>query len=428
MAEQIEYAYVGDIVKAERDEAGNLMVFGKATGPDQDLDEQIADPAWLKEAMPDWAKWGNLREMHQPIVAGIGRETTSDESGNWFLKSEVVDAGTAKKIEAGALKGYSIGIKNARVVKDAEHKGGRIVGGTIVEVSYVDRPCNPTSTIGIAKMVGAELAPVESENPGTSWLAKKATVTTAAKGDDAVTVASDKIKPSKNDPCCPTCMGTGKFNPKNNKKTKEHAGSKSADADLLTRIENLEKRVQKNGKNIDSGGRDVSDLDAGDFAGPEGTFPIKTRDDVSDAASLAHHAANPAAVRAKIRSIARRKFQMKDADLPATLRKSKKASATKAVEPDLKKMVKKAVKASTAELTARAEVAEAKLAEISKTVVPGGPRPMGFPASPTAEAKAELKARIEKYKRMANEVQDSSTSRGYTELAKKAEIDLQKMA
>lgn len=119
---------------------------------------------------------------------------------------------------------------------------------------------------------------------------------------------------------------------------------------------------------------------------------------------------------------------MKDADLPATLRKSKKASATKAVEPDLKKMVKKAVKASTAELTARAEVAEAKLAEISKTVVPGGPRPMGFPASPTAEAKAELKARIEKYKRMANEVQDSSTSRGYTELAKKAEIDLQKMA
>src|SRR5487761_187105 len=193
MADQVDYAYVGDIVKTESDEAGNLMVFGKATGVDMDLDEQVADPEWLKEAMPDWAKWGNLREMHQPIVAGIGRETTSDDSGNWFLKSEVVDAGTAKKIEAGALKGYSIGIKNARVVKDGSHPGGRIVGGTIVEVSYVDRPCNPTSTIGIAKMVGAELAPVESEQPGTSWLAKKSSKANLKPGDrtDVVATAMD---------------------------------------------------------------------------------------------------------------------------------------------------------------------------------------------------------------------------------------------
>jgi hypothetical protein len=414
MADQIDYAYAGDIVKSERDEAGNLMVFGKATGSDMDLDEQYADPEWLKTAMPEWAKWGNLREMHQPIVAGIGRETTSDESGNWFLKSEVVDAGTAKKIEAGALKGYSIGIKNARVVKDAKAPGGRIVGGTIVEVSYVDRPCNPTSTIGIAKMVGAELAPVESETPGTSFLANKAAKSKKQfdhfSKDKANADAADKPAPDAAADC-PLCAGSGKFSAK--KKNKD------AVADLV-------KRVQANGKNIDSSGRDVSSLDPGDFAGPDGTFPIKNRDDVSNAASLAHHAANPAAVKAKIRRIAKRKFQMKENELPKSIRKGK--SAPKAAEADVAKMVKKAVKASTAELTARAEKAEADLAEISKTVVPGGPRPMGFPQSPTDEVKAAMRAKIEKFKRLADNTEDRDLARGYSDLVKSTEANLSKLA
>lgn len=431
MPEDVQYAYAGDIVKSERDAAGNLMVFGNATNSSLDLDEQFADPEWLKSAMPDWAKWGNLREMHQPIVAGIGRELNDDGNGNWFLKSEVVDAGTAKKIEAGALKGYSIGIKNARVVKDATAPGGRIVGGTIVEVSYVDRPCNPTSTIGIAKMVGSELAPVESETPGTSWLAKQKGMSKpkAKNDDDVVANASDMAKEHDNDPDCPLCKGSGKFSPNQNKKTKAH---KSADADLLARIEDLEKRFQKNGKNIDSGGRDVSDLDASDFAGPDGTFPIKTKDDVHDAASLAHHAADPAAVRRKIKSIARRKFQMSNEEMPPSLKgKSKKAKTNKAAAPDMSTvtdLIKSAVAEQTAELVARAEAAEAKLEEIGKAVKPGGPRPMGYPATPADEAKSMMLARVMKYKRMSEETSDKSLSQGYADLAKKVETDLSKMA
>jgi hypothetical protein len=434
MADQISYAYVGDIVKQDRTPDGNLMVFGKATGADVDLDGQVADPEWLKEAMPDWAKWGNLREMHQPIVAGIGREVSSDDSGNWFLKSEVLDAGTAKKIEAGALKGYSIGIKNATVMKGLRGKPDRIVGGTIVEVSYVDRPCNPTSTIGIAKAAGADnaLEGVENPNPGTAWLQKKFTKTSDAAGDDAVTTASDKVKPSKNDPCCPLCAGTGKFSPKQNKKTKAHAGmKKSADSDLLSRIEVLEKRIQASGKNIDSSGRDVSDLPAGDFAGPDGTFPIKDRDDVHNAASLAHHAADPAAVRAKIRRIARRKFNMTDEELPKSLKKSgKKAKANKSADADkaVKKLVKAAVAEQTADLRKRAEEAEAKLETISKTVVPGGPRPTGFPTNPQDELKAVKTAQLAKYTRLAEAAQDADLRRGYADLAKQVQGDLNKMA
>jgi hypothetical protein len=52
------------------------MVYGKATGPDLDLDQQICDSEWLKTAMPRWAQWGNVREQHGPIAAGVGLETT----------------------------------------------------------------------------------------------------------------------------------------------------------------------------------------------------------------------------------------------------------------------------------------------------------------------------------------------------------------
>jgi hypothetical protein len=162
MAVTTTTAYAADIVKAERDADNNLIVYGKATGPEVDLDEQICDPDWLRTAMPQWAKWGNIREMHQPIVAGVGLETAEDDN-QWYVKSQVVDEGTAKKIEAGALKGYSVGIKNPRVVKDAAAPGGRIVGGDIVEISYVDRPCNPTATLVLAKAAGDGLAPVEAK-------------------------------------------------------------------------------------------------------------------------------------------------------------------------------------------------------------------------------------------------------------------------
>lgn len=160
----LTYAYVGDITKAERDEDGDLLVYGKATGPDLDLDEQRCDPAWLRKAMPAWAEWSNVREMHQPICAGVGMETEA-KGDDWWVKSKVVDAGTAKKIETKALRGYSIGIKNPTVVKDATAPNGRIVGGDIVEISYVDRPCNPDATMAICKAVGVDgkFAPVEAD-------------------------------------------------------------------------------------------------------------------------------------------------------------------------------------------------------------------------------------------------------------------------
>jgi hypothetical protein len=139
-----------EILKAQRDENGDLIVTGKATGPDLDHDQQRCDAGWLKSAMPEWFKIGNIREQHTSSAAGVATEL--EQTGDsWMVTAKVVDPIAAKKVESGVYKGYSIGIKNAQVLKSADAPGGLITGGRIVEVSLTDRPCNPTCTLELAK-------------------------------------------------------------------------------------------------------------------------------------------------------------------------------------------------------------------------------------------------------------------------------------
>jgi hypothetical protein len=138
------------ITKSEKQADGTVMVYGKATGPDLDLDQQICDPAWLAKAMPAWMAWGNVREQHSQIAAGVAVDLVQ-EGDDWWVKTHVVDSGTCAKLtcDPPVLKGYSIGIRGCRVIKDAAAPGGRIVDGIIPELSLVDRPCNPTTIMGI---------------------------------------------------------------------------------------------------------------------------------------------------------------------------------------------------------------------------------------------------------------------------------------
>jgi len=152
--DEITWAYAADVVKTKETSDGHLMVFGKAAGPDLDDDAQICDPAWLATAMPDWMRWGNIRAQHGPVAAGIGKSLTATDGGNWDLLSKIVDEDSKVKTREGVYKGYSIGIKGARVVTDAAAPKGRIVGGKIVEISLVDRPCNPTAKVSIVKAAG----------------------------------------------------------------------------------------------------------------------------------------------------------------------------------------------------------------------------------------------------------------------------------
>jgi hypothetical protein len=151
------------IIKQEKQDDGSLLVYGKATDDSLDIDQQICDDVWLSSAMPEWFKsGGNIREQHSSIAAGVAKEYEAKKDGH-YISVLVVDPVSVKKVESGVLKGFSIGIKSPRVVRDQKAANGRIIDGQIVEVSLVDRPANPNAKLMLAKSVDGETALVKVE-------------------------------------------------------------------------------------------------------------------------------------------------------------------------------------------------------------------------------------------------------------------------
>lgn len=151
------------ILKYDKNDDGTLMVYGNATDDTLDLDQQICDPKWLDEAMPQWFKsGGNIREMHGPSAAGVAKEYEA-KGGKHIIGVHVVDPIAVKKVEARVYTGFSVGIKSPRVVRDTKAANGRIIDGQIIEVSLVDRPANPSAKLILAKSVEGESSLVQVE-------------------------------------------------------------------------------------------------------------------------------------------------------------------------------------------------------------------------------------------------------------------------
>jgi len=186
MASNLTTTSYFSIEKADRNADGTMTVYGKATDDSIDIDQQICDGDWLKRAMPAWFKsGGNIREQHSNIAAGVAKEYEAKADGH-YIGVLVVDPVSVKKVDAGVLKGFSVGIKNPRVVRDSKAANGRIVDGQIVEVSLVDRPANPNCQLVLAKSVDGEKDLVQVEE----WIEKK-------EGEEDT---SQVIKPRKGEP------------------------------------------------------------------------------------------------------------------------------------------------------------------------------------------------------------------------------------
>jgi phage head maturation protease len=161
----VSYAWA-PITKSEQGDDGTLTVYGPAASSALDRDQQRMADAWLDEAMPRWlAEGGGVREQHDPRRAvGVGVGLSKGDDGAHYLTAKIVDPVAVKKIQHGVLRGFSVGIKNPKVeMGKAEAPNGLVIDGDVIEVSVVDRPCNPTTLFSIAtKADGAEdLALVE---------------------------------------------------------------------------------------------------------------------------------------------------------------------------------------------------------------------------------------------------------------------------
>ena len=319
MAQDITYAYFGNLT-VKRGDDGYMRVKGLATDATLDLDEQICDPEWLKTAMPEWFKIGNIREMHQSKAIGKAMEMEASGSG-FVVEAKIVDAEAARLVSEGIYTGFSVGIKGARVEKSADAPGGMIRSGKIVEVSLVDRPANPSCVIELAKSVKGELV----KGTAMADIEKDAinTEATMTEPEGAPTEVYETIQ------ACTSCAGTGK---KTNTDSEEFdtpcevcSGTGEQPEGLVDDQVQNSPTIPQNMDNRDIKAADADDTEvtepevekkdytqaerelAGDKgeALPDGSYPIKTVGDLKNAIQAFGRAKDPAKVKAHIKARAK---------------------------------------------------------------------------------------------------------------------------
>ena len=318
-----------EITKSEKLDDGTLLVRGIATSPALDIDQQVCDPAWLSTAMPAWFKWGNIREQHSQIAAGIATEYAEKDGGIHEIVARVVDPSSVKKVETKVLKGFSIGIRGPRISSDKSAPGGRIIGGEIVEVSLVDRPANPECTLTLAKSAtpGVEVTADAFDETHQLIRVEELTETTptapatGGSGDDTPVEGEGGVGGSSPSPVDPPA---GKAAAPS---TGTEAGDTYADAiawrvaDLLAKGAHLDLsgvfKPGALGEAVEK--RDYSDKERAGMASagqamPGGAFPIRTIKDLKNAIQAIGRAKDPAAAKAHI--IARAKALGKENLIP----------------------------------------------------------------------------------------------------------------
>jgi len=164
MSESTAFAWA-PITKSEKQEDGTVIVYGPAATSALDRDQQRLDQGWLDQAMPEWmAEGGNVREQHDARRAvGVGVGLSKGDDGAHYIAAHIVDPVAVKKVETGVLKGFSVGIKAPQIqMGKVDAPKGLVTGGSIIEVSVVDRPANPGCLFELAKADAAgDLAAVE---------------------------------------------------------------------------------------------------------------------------------------------------------------------------------------------------------------------------------------------------------------------------
>jgi hypothetical protein len=134
------------------------MVFGYASTEALDSQGEIVRREALEAALPDYMRFANIREMHQPSAVGVATEAELDDRG-LYLAAHIVDPGAWEKVTSGVYKGFSIG---GRVVERDRVQKHVITGVKLSEISLVDRPANPEAVFTMFKVDGdpATMTPV----------------------------------------------------------------------------------------------------------------------------------------------------------------------------------------------------------------------------------------------------------------------------
>lgn len=129
-----------EIAKMEAQDDGTVKVWGYASSEAVDSDGEIIAAEAIKAAIPDYMKFGAVREMHGSNAAGTAIEINVEDDGRTFFGAHIVDPVAVTKVKTGVYKGFSIG---GSVTARDELNKSQITGLKLTEISLVDRPANP---------------------------------------------------------------------------------------------------------------------------------------------------------------------------------------------------------------------------------------------------------------------------------------------
>lgn len=141
-----------EIFKVDEDQR---LVFGYASTEARDQQGEIVRIDAIRRALPDYMKYGAVREMHQPSAVGTASEADVDHKGLWF-GAKVVDDRAWLKVKEKVYKGFSIG---GRVTARDPDDRTIITGIDLTEISLVDRPANPQANFELVKRFDGGLRP-----------------------------------------------------------------------------------------------------------------------------------------------------------------------------------------------------------------------------------------------------------------------------
>lgn len=129
-----------EIAKMEAQDDGTVKVWGYASSEAVDSDGEVITAEAMKAAIPDYMKFGAVREMHGSNAAGTAIEINVEDDGRTFFGAHIVDPVAVTKVKKGVYKGFSIG---GGVTSRDELNKSQITGLKLTEISLVDRPANP---------------------------------------------------------------------------------------------------------------------------------------------------------------------------------------------------------------------------------------------------------------------------------------------
>lgn len=145
MSNDNQVHFFGAFEKFDAADDGSLLVSGIASTEAVDAQGEVITADAMRKALPAYLQKGTVREMHQPLAAGVPVSAHVDDDGKTHFTARIVDAGTIAKIKAGVLKGFSIG---GKALKKA---GSTITELLLKDISVVDIPCNPESYFTVIK-------------------------------------------------------------------------------------------------------------------------------------------------------------------------------------------------------------------------------------------------------------------------------------